>query len=61
MREIEKLLREYERHLFVIEEDFEEGMLTFEEAQAVRNDVRRQYAKRLSSLIREVVEGVEVC
>ena len=61
MREIEKFLREYERHLFVIEEDFEEGMLTFAEAQACRNDVRRQYAKRLSSLIREAVEGVEVC
>ncbi len=57
MIQIEKLLREYERHLFVIEEDFEEGMLTFAEAQAVRNDVRRQYAKK----IREAVEGVEVC
>ncbi len=61
MKQIEKLLREYERRLFVIEEDFEEGMLTFAETQTVRNDVRRQYAKRLSSLIREAVEGVEVC
>ena len=57
MEEIEKILREYERALFVIEEDFEEGMLTFAEAQAVRNDVRRQYAKK----IQEAVEGVEVC
>ncbi len=57
MKEIEKLLREYERALFVIEEDFEEGMLTFAEAQACRNDVRRRYAKK----IREAMEGVERC